>query len=198
MYPKKKTPAERGQMIFMIVCLSFLLGTVGGAVAANLAGRSGEETLVRFLQEHLTAGGDSSFWYTFWKYMKYDLLIWAGGWLSMGVFISGCVCLFRGISLEFTAAMLMASYGGKGVWLTILGILPQNLLLIPAYVAMTTVAVYYLFAWGEEGTRKGASKREKRRRQTEYCILLAASVLPIVVASGVEVGLIPAFMAYLT
>lgn len=67
-----------------------------------------------------------------------------------------------------------------------------------AYVAMTTVAVYYLFAWGEEGTRKGASKREKRRRQTEYCILLAASVLPIVVASGVEVGLIPAFMAYLT
>ena len=148
MYPKKKTPAERGQMIFMIVCLSFLLGTVGGAVAANLAGRSGEETLVRFLQEHLTAGGDSSFWYTFWKYMKYDLLIWAGGWLSMGVFISGCVCLFRGISLGFTAAMLMASYGGKGVWLTILGILPQKLLLIPAYVAMTTVAVYYLFASG--------------------------------------------------
>lgn len=39
MYPKKKTPAERGQMIFMIVCLSFLLGTIGGAVAANLAGR---------------------------------------------------------------------------------------------------------------------------------------------------------------
>lgn len=31
MYPKKKTPAERGQMIFMIVCLSFLLGTIGGA-----------------------------------------------------------------------------------------------------------------------------------------------------------------------
>ena len=30
MYPKKKTPAERGQMIFMIVCLSFLLGTIGG------------------------------------------------------------------------------------------------------------------------------------------------------------------------
>ena len=198
MYPKKKTPAERGQMIFMIVCLSFLLGTIGGAVAANLAGRSGEETLVRFLQEHLTAGGDSSFWYTFWKYMKYDLLIWAGGWLSMGVFISGCVCLFRGISLGFTAAMLMASYGGKGVWLTILGILPQNLLLIPAYVAMTTVAVYYLFAWGEEGSRKGVSKREKRRRQTEYCILLVASILPIGGASGVEVGLIPAFMAYLT
>lgn len=185
-------------MIFMIVCLSFLLGTAGGAVAANLAGRSGEETLVRFLQEHLTAGGDSSFWYTFWKYMKYDLLIWAGGWLSMGVFISGCVCLFRGISLGFTAAMLMASYGGKGVWLTILGILPQNLLLIPAYIAMTTVSVYYLFAWGEEGTRKNASKREKRRRQTEYCILFAASILPIVVASGLEVGLIPAFMAYLT
>ena len=45
MYPKKKTPAERGQMIFMIVCLSFLLGTVGGAVAANLAGRSGEEKI---------------------------------------------------------------------------------------------------------------------------------------------------------
>ncbi len=93
MYPKKKTPAERGQMIFMIVCLSFLLGTIGGAVAANLAGRSGEETLVRFLQEHLTAGGDSSFWYTFWKYMKYDLLIWAGdGFLWGYLFPAVSVC----------------------------------------------------------------------------------------------------------
>ena len=123
-------------MIFMIVCLSFLLGTIGGAVAANLAGRSGEETLVRFLQEHLTAGGDSSFWYTFWKYMKYDLLIWAGGWLSMGVFISGCVCLFRGISLGFTAAMLMASYGGKGVLKAVENV---NQVIAPALVGFSAL-----------------------------------------------------------
>lgn len=196
MYRKKKTTMERGQMIFLMICLSFLLGVAGGAVAANIAGQSGKETFALFLQEHLSPGTEASYGYVVWKYLKYDLLIWLGGWLSMGVFLSGCVCLFRSISLGFTAAMMMASYGAKGVWLTAISILPQNLILIPVYIGMTTAALYYLFAWNEESPRKSAGKRERRKKRTEYCILLAASILLIAVAGGVEVGMLPFLTAH--
>ena len=198
MKQQKREWMKRGRMIFMIVCLSFLLGSVGGAVAANLVGHSRREGLALFFQEVLGKSGGASFGYVFWKYFKYDLLIWIGGWMAAGIFLSGCVFLFRSVSLGFTSAMLMSAYGGKGVLLTILAVLPQNLLLIPTYVLMMTAAFYYASIWHENGIRQKAGKREKRRKQTEYCILMGVSLVFIVLATGVEVGLIPGFMAHIS
>lgn len=194
MKTKQKEWMKRGQMIFGIVCLSFILGAAGGAAAANLIGQSGREELAAVFQGVLDTSTPAGFGYVFWKYFKYDLLIWAGGWLSMGVFLSGCVFLFRSISLGFTSAMLMSAYGKEGVLLAASALLPQNLILIPVYVLMMTAAMYYMGTWEENGGRKRAGKREKRRRQTEYCILLAGSVVLMVAAGVIEVGLIPLFM----
>lgn len=192
----KNIPLERGQRIATIVCLCFLLGCMGGAIAANIGGQSEEANLALFLQEKLADGAQMEFSKVVWKYLKYDLLIWLGGWLSMGVFLSGCICLFRGVSLGFTSAMLMASYGKDGVWLTCLGILPQHFLLLPAYLGMTIAAIYYLFAWEEAGVRKKSRKQDKKRKQMEYVILLFASVCLILAASGLETLLSPLMLQY--
>ena len=63
--------------------------------------------------------------------------------------------------------------------------LPQNLLLIPAYILMMSAALYYMLHWKEEGIKR-ALKRERRRKQTEYCILFGVSVLLLAGAAGVE------------
>lgn len=194
----RNIPLERGQRIATIVCLCFLFGCIGGAVAANIGGQSEEANLALFLQEKLADGAQMEFGQVVWKYLKYDLLIWLGGWLSMGVFLSGCICLLRGVSLGFTSAMLMASYGKDGVWLTCLGILPQHFLLLPAYLGMTIAAIYYLFAWEEEGVRKKSRKQDKKRKRMEYVILGLASLLLIVAASGIEVLLSPFVLQYFT
>ena len=194
----KNTPLERGQRITAIVCLCFLLGCIGGAVAANIGGQSEEANLALFLQEKLADGAQMEFGKVVWKYLKYDLLIWLGGWLSMGVFLSGCICLFRGVSLGFTSAMLMASYGKEGILLTCLGILLQHLLLLPAYLGMTISAIYYLFAWEEEGIRKKSRRQDKKRKRMEYVILLCVSLLFILADSGVETLLSPVVLRYFT
>lgn len=190
MYQKKKN-SIKSEKILLLVCICFLLGVTGGALAANIAGQSGKEAFALFLKKYLTMEEDVSFGYVFWKYLKYDLLIWVGGWLSMGIFLSGSICLFWGVSLGFTTAMMMASYGKKGVLLAMVGVVPQNLILIPVYLAMTSAAMYYLFAWEEEVFRQRAAKREKRKRKTEYLILLTASVVLICLASCIEIYVTP-------
>lgn len=194
MKQKNKEWMKRGQMILGIVCLSFILGAAGGAIAANFIGQSGEGELASAFRGVLDSSTSAGLGYVIWKYFKYDLLIWAGGWLSMGIFLSGCVFLFRSVSLGFTSAMLMCAYGKEGVLLAASAILPQNLILIPVYVFMMTASIYYMGIWDENGGRKRAGKREKRRRQTEYCILLLGSFLLMVAASVIEVGIIPYFM----
>ncbi len=196
MYQKKKK-LLKNQKILLLISSCFLLGVAGGALAANIAGQSGTETFALFLKKYLTTQEDVSFGYVFWKYLKYDLLIWAGGWLSMGIFLSGSICLFWGVSLGFTTAMMMASYGSKGVLLAVMGVVPQNMILIPVYLTMTGAAMYYLFVWDEEVVRKRAIKREKRKRKTEYCILLVGSVVLVCLASCVEIYVTPFLMKYM-
>ncbi len=198
MKQQKREWMKRGQMIFIIVCLSFLLGSLGGSVAANIVGHSGKESTALFFKEALKSGTEAGFGYVFWKYLKYDLLIWLGGWLTSGIFLSGCVFLFRSVSLGFTSAMLMTAYGGKGILLSILAVLPQNLVLIPLYIFMMTASFYYASVWHENGARQRAGKREKRRKQTEYCILMGASLVALLLAVGIEVGVVSGFMRHLS
>lgn len=185
MKKRKRTIEKRGQMIAAVVCLSFLLGTAGGALAANLLAAAEMGEMADFLQNAMQEGTEAAFLPIFWKYLKYDIVIWLGGWMSMGLFFSGAAFLFRSISIGFTSAMILTVYGAKGI-LTIAGtLLPQNVFLIPAYILMMSAAAYYLSSW-REGEGKRALKREKRRKQTEYCILFGVSVLLLLAAAGME------------
>lgn len=182
---KKRRIDKRVQNIFGIVCLSFLLGTIGGAVAANLLPTGEQGTLSDFLKGAVEEAEAVSFPSLFWKYLKYDLLIWLGGWMQLGLFLSGAAFFFRSVAVGFTSAMLMAAYGMKGIWMAVTHLLPQNLLLIPTYICIMSAAIYYMLNWQTSGG-KAALRQERRRKQTEYCILFGASVVLIAAAAGLE------------
>ena len=180
---KRKHRIDRQvQKIVGIVCLSFLLGVLGGALMANLLPPEAKGELSLFWQERTMSV--PSFLDVFWKYLKYDILIWLGGWMQMGLFLSGAVFLFRSMAVGFTSAMLIAMHGIKGL-LRAISFLPQNFLLVPAYILMMSAALYYMTHWQEE-VGKRMLKREKRRKQMEYCILFGISVLLVFGAAGVE------------
>lgn len=186
---KKRSCQTDKRMLFCIVCLFFLFGSLGGALAANLLKAAQKAELAAFLETALFPQKAATFWHIFWKYLKYDLLIWLGGWTTAGVFVSGAAFLFRSIAVGFTSAALLTAYGVKGIWTAVTAFLPQNLLLIPTYSVLMTAAVYYLLSAQNE-TGKRALKRERRRRRVEYCILFAGSVVLLLLAAGIEQAVI--------
>lgn len=189
MKKQKRRIDKRLQKIVGIVCLSFLLGTAGGALLANLLPSGQQGALSSFLQHALEDVEEIRFGSIFWKYLKYDVIIWLGGWMQLGLFFSGAAFIFRSVCVGFTSAMLMTTYGTKGIFLSAASFLPQNLLLIPCYTLIMTASVYYLLSWQEEGGKR-TLKREKRRKQMEYCILFGVSVLLLIAASAVERALL--------
>ena len=181
---------RRGQKIVFIVCLSFLFGAMGGAIAANLMGADAKNELSGVIRQAVEIQQSGSFATAFWKYLKYDLIIWLGGWLQLGLFLSGMAFLLRSISIGFASAMMMVTYGLKGVWSAALTLLPQNIILIPVYIFTMCAAIYYLLTWNEGNGKRGL-KRERRRKQTEYCLLFLASIILIAIGAGIEVALYP-------
>ena len=105
--------------------------------------------------------------------------------MQLGLFFGGAAFLFRSVAVGFTSAMMMATYGGKGIFLSATTFLPQNLLLIPAYILIMSASIYYLLSWREEGAKR-TLKREQRRKQAEYCILFGISIVLLAAAAGVE------------
>jgi stage II sporulation protein M len=190
MVKRNKWLDKRGQKIIIIVCLSFLVGVMGGAIAANVMGTDAKSELITWMKDGTQIQQAGSFTAVFWKYVKYDIVIWLGGWLQLGLFLSGTAFLLRSISLGFASAMMMVTYGVKGLGGAMFAILPQNIILIPAYIFIMCAAIYYLLGW-KEGNGKRGLKRERRRKQTEYCIIFLASIILVAVGAGIEVALYP-------
>lgn len=182
---KKRNDQTDKRRIFSIVCLFFLFGVLGGAVLANLLTAEQKAELTAFLETALFIQDEPTYWHIFWKYMKYDLCIWLGGWTIAGIFFSAAAFLFRGIAVGFTSAAIFTAYGWKGIWRAVTTVLPQNLLLIPTYCIILTAALYYMLpAQQKMGIRM--QKREQRRRRAEYTILFAGSVGMLLLAAGIE------------
>ena len=102
---QKRRTDKQLQRIIGIVCLSFLLGTAGGALLANLLPQGQQGQLSAFLQQALADGDEISFAAIFWKYLKYDVIIWLGGWMQLGLFFAGAAFLSRSVCVGFTSAM---------------------------------------------------------------------------------------------
>lgn len=91
---QKRRTDKQLQRIIGIVCLSFLLGTAGGALLANLLPKGQQGQLSAFLQQALADGDEIGFAAIFWKYLKYDIIIWLGGWMQLGFFLRGRLSCF--------------------------------------------------------------------------------------------------------
>ena len=181
-----RTKIDKRQMMAITICLFFLLSTMVGAMLAN--GLSLEE--VNHLQSSLEAlfqKEQNSFLSVFFKYLKYDVLIWLGGCFYYGAILSAGILAFRGISLGYTTSVLFRTYGAKGIFPVICSMLPQNLILLPIYFFMTWIAFCFLLEQKSGQYGKGALKREITRRWTEYIILFVGSVLAVILASLIEI-----------
>lgn len=191
---------QKRQKFAVMVAVSFLFSVMIGAVVANCVQAEQTAEIGAGLQNFFGSIRESgllreqSFWQVFIKYVKYDILIWLGGWIAYGIVLSGTALCFRGISIGFTTAMFVAEYGMKGFVAVFLSILPQNLILVPAYLFMAWVALCFLYDRNDGGYKKAGLRREKQKQAMEYNILFAGSMVLVAVGTAVEIGVIPILM----
>lgn len=200
MVKKQKSGLEKRQIILIFICLSLLIGTIAGSIAANTM----DELQLKQLGEYLSGffhdfSGESvaqkeNFIDSFWKYEKYTALIWICGFLPPGAVVIIVVLLFRGIGLGFTTAVMIQRYGSSGILLAIVSYLPQNIFLIPVLILMSCTSIEYILKKFTYGTAKTKLKREKQKTFLEYCIIFALCTLLVGAACAIEVYLVPGFM----
>lgn len=143
--------ARKRPSIDLFVCLCTLFnGRDFGAIIVNSMTISQKEDLFYYLNQFFgqltnekAAESKEMFLQSFLHHMKYLGLMWILGISIIGLPLIFLMIFLKGIVVGFTVGFLVNQMGLSGFFLSFVSVLPQNILLIPAYLVIGTCAIAF-------------------------------------------------------
>ncbi|MCY7749590.1 stage II sporulation protein M [Bacillus inaquosorum] len=136
--------------LYIFVSVLFFMGVIFGAIIVNSMTISQKEDLYYYLSQffgQLSEGKQASssdmFGQSIFHNVKYLGLMWILGISVIGMPIIFIMIFLKGIVVGFTVGFLVNQMGISGFFLSFVSVLPQNVLLIPAYLIMGTCAIAF-------------------------------------------------------
>lgn len=80
---------------------------------------------------------------SYFSQLKYIGFIWLLGISIIGLPLIFILLFLKGVVVGFTVGFLVSQHGWNGLLLAFVSVLPQNLIIIPAFLVMTTVAASF-------------------------------------------------------
>ncbi|RAK22258.1 stage II sporulation protein M [Anoxybacillus vitaminiphilus] len=136
--------------IYLFMIVLFLMGVVFGAIVVNSLNFSQKQDLYYYLTRFFgqvssgeLAGAYDMFQQSYFHNIKYVGLMWMLGISIIGLPIILILLFLKGIVVGFTVGFLVNQMGWHGFLLSFVSVMPQNLLVIPAFIVMGTVSVSF-------------------------------------------------------
>ncbi|KIL44267.1 stage II sporulation protein M [Jeotgalibacillus soli] len=185
----------------------FIMALLGGGVltGALLVHRLPVEDLHPLLDPFRAyQGQENGFWPSVNEQVKsYTLidiglivLIWCTGLTLIGLPVAWFVIFIKGMMFGFTSGVFVAQYGWQGLWISAGVVLPQNILLFPAYVIMSVHAmIFTLHIWRRIVTRQSFAP-SFRTSCIRYVLVLTCMVILVAIGGLIEAYIPPLWMKW--
>ncbi len=192
---KQHISENRPQYIMVIII--FLVGLVMGSYQVPGLDGGVKSQLSGMVDDYLRGGMDGSLsgqeilGAAFLKQLKATVLLWFLGLTVIGFPLILGFIWFRGFSLGFTVSFLLHGRAGAGILITIISILPQNIIYIPFFLAWSVMAInfsIYVLKGRNSGVPLG-------RAVMGYTIIMLAYLLLFLAGAFVEAYLSPWFLS---
>lgn len=186
--------------IYIFITVLFLMGVIFGAIVVNSLNLSQKQDLYYYLSrffgqvsEGEFASGAEMFKQSFLHNIKYVGLMWILGISIIGLPIILILLFLKGVVVGFTVGFLVNQMEMKGFILSFVAVLPQNLLIIPAFIVVGTVAVAFSLKMIRQQFMKRANE-QIFQSLTRYAILMVGVSLVLMTASAFEAFASPTLM----
>ena len=145
----KKVYLEGRTHILIFLVIIFVIGIIFGAVAVSRLqpslNRNLYNTFSSFISSYDSINYENSVLINELAAVYYSslLIIWLLGLSVVVMPLIPCWILIKGFAFGFSIAFLTRYFQLKGVLLSILGLLPQNLISIPVYIMAGVIAISF-------------------------------------------------------
>lgn len=136
--------------IYVFTTVLFLIGVIFGAIIVNSLSFSQKDDLYYYLSRFFGqvvngefANSTLMFKQSFMHYAKYVGLMWILGLSIIGLPIILILLFLKGIVVGFTVGFLVNQMGWYGFLLSFVSVLPQNFILVPAFIFLGAAAVSF-------------------------------------------------------
>lgn len=185
-------------IIYFIITIIFAIGIIIGAITIKVLNIEQKNGIIVFLNSFFKTM-DSNFQSS--SILKQSIvdnfktigLIWIIGMLFIGMPIIPIAILFRGFALGFTVGFLVNEYGIQGFLFSILGIMPQNLFIIPGIISISSIGI--AFSIRNIKNRKISIRNNTLRLNiVNYSILILFFSVIIFIGCLIEAYISPIFL----
>lgn len=135
---------------YLFVFVLFVMGVIFGAIIVNSMNTTQKEDLYYYLSlffgqvsEGTLASSSEMFQQSLIHNLKYLGFMWVLGISIIGLPIILIMLFLKGMVVGFTVGFLVNQMGWNGFLLSFVSVLPQNLLLIPAFIIISATAIVF-------------------------------------------------------
>lgn len=177
---------------YCLVAVLFTLGIILGALKAGDLDGSVRGRLLAMIDSYLGEQGGvygpTVFISAVLNQGRFILAIWALGLTVIGIPLILAVIFMRGFSMGFTMGFLFQEKAAQGILLSLISLLPQNLIYIPVLLVLSVLAVNFSL-YIVRG--RGYSKAPLGVSLLGYTSVAGALLLVFMLGAFIEAYLVP-------
>ncbi len=187
--------------LYVFIFVLFLMGIVFGAVTVNSLSHLQKNDLFEYLslffgqvQNGSIAEQGVMFKQSFLHNARLVGLMWILGLSIIGLPIILVLIFLKGVVVGFTVGFLVNQLGWHGFMLSFVSVMPQNLLLIPAFIIFGTAALSFSLKLMRQLFIKKTTADALFPAFMRYTMLMIIIIIAVGAASSFEAYLSPVLM----
>lgn len=135
--------------LYVISLLCLFTGIVLGIYSVRYMGEFEKSDLVNYLKNFTTTidSGSVNYKSILFQTLKNNipviLAVWFLGLTMIGIPIILIIDIIKGFTIGFSISFIISEMGIKGIWISLLGVLPQNIIYIPCIILSSVFAMEF-------------------------------------------------------
>ncbi len=198
-----KTHIKNNIIIYFIVLLCFLIGISVGGFTVKVVSLSHKQELVAYLKGFFqlfhteNLNNFDIFYQSIINNMQLLSLNWILGILIIGIPGIIFIISFKGFVIGFTVGLLVEQFRFKGALIFLLGVLPQNLIIIPVFLGAAVVSLSFTLMLIRNKLSK-SNEMNFQRQFLKYTMVYLLFAGLILISVSIESFISPIFIKMIT
>ena len=141
---------QANSSIYLFIITLFLMGIIFGAIVVNSLSFAQKEDLYFYLSKFFSeiedgriTSAEELFRQSFLHNVKYLGLIWLLGISIIGLPLIFVLLFMKGVVVGFSVGFLVNQMGWSGFLLSFVSVLPQNIIIIPAFIFIGAISASF-------------------------------------------------------